>query len=215
MMNNGFEEKLYGTQTPKADEYDSPIIDCDDAVGVAEEAHTPTPCEENVPKERFATTLYKVYKNETLTEALRVLSYAIVLGVLYAFAYQLVGFIGASYMQAVRLAVVCGVPFVIVSLMRRIINMPRPYEVYDFYDKPPKNKCGRSFPSRHVFSAFVIGTSICFYNLFVGMLLCSLGVILCICRVLLGIHFIKDTVAGALIGIAGGVIGMLISGLFF
>lgn len=174
-----------------------------------------TPCEENAPIGKWQTLLYRIYRNEPLSEALRILSYTAVIGTVYAFLYNLVVFISVDFMQAIRLMLVCLVPFVIVSVMRRLIDMKRPYEVYRFFDVPPKNKCGKSFPSRHVFSAFVIGTSLAFINPFLGCMLCVIGALLAACRVLLGIHFIRDVVAGALIGIVGGVLGMLITGAFF
>ena len=104
-----------------------------------------------------------------------------------------------------------GIPFILVSLLRLIINAPRPYELYDFYQTPPKKKCGKSFPSRHAYSAFSIAT-VTFFILpwWVGAILITAAIFLCIARVLLGIHFIRDVLAGALIGVASALIGILI-----
>lgn len=104
-----------------------------------------------------------------------------------------------------------GIPFVIVSLLRYFINAPRPYELYDFFEAPPKSKRGRSFPSRHAYSAFAIGT-VSFFILpwWVGLILIIAAAGLCIARVLLGIHFIRDVLAGAISGVAAALIGALI-----
>ena len=174
-----------------------------------------SPKAEHVPTSKYENTLYRVYKNEHLYEGLRMASYAIVLLSVYAFVYYFVIFVSQSYLEVIRFALVTGVPFVIVSLMRMLIDAPRPYQVYSFYSVPPKKKCGKSFPSRHVFSVFVIASAISFENLFLGIGLGILGVALGAFRVLLGIHFIKDTVAGAAIGIFSGVVGMLITHMIF
>ncbi len=90
------------------------------------------------------------------------------------------------------------VSFVILSVIRKLINAPRPYEVLDI--KPLKNKKtkGVSFPSRHTFSAFII--AFCVFSRFpiLGVILLFLSLTLGVCRILLGVHFIKDIVAGFL-----------------
>ena len=99
--------------------------------------------------------------------------------------------------------------FFLISWFRRIINAPRPYEVFN---QPPligKNTLGKSFPSRHVFSAFVIATTI--YPIFswLGLLLMLSGLLLAIVRVLGGVHFWRDVIVGALLGLAFGFINWL------
>ena len=113
-------------------------------------------------------------------------------------------------MEIVKLLTVTGVPFVLVSILRRVINAPRPYELLEFYEKKPKGKSGRSFPSRHVFSVFVIATVLVTWNPTVAVLLFSAGALLALLRVALGIHFVRDVVAGALIGAASGGIGLAV-----
>ena len=45
---------------------------------------------------------------------------------------------------------------IIISIIRAVINAKRPYEVYE-YDPPVGDKTkGKSFPSRHTVSAFII-----------------------------------------------------------
>ena len=99
-------------------------------------------------------------------------------------------------------------PFLAVSAVRFLINAPRPYELYDFYEKKPKEKHGKSFPSRHVYSAFVIATLAFVYSIPLGVSLALIGVSLAAARVLLGIHFIRDVLCGALIGTVSGLIGI-------
>jgi membrane-associated phospholipid phosphatase len=102
------------------------------------------------------------------------------------------------------------VGYILVTLVRNIIDAPRPYEMYSFYESKPKSKAGRSFPSRHIYCSFATAGLLFAVHplLFVGMLLFAL--VMCFCRVLLGIHFIRDAVTGALIGSVSGAIAALI-----
>jgi membrane-associated phospholipid phosphatase len=51
---------------------------------------------------------------------------------------------------------------------------------------------------------------LCTIELALGIILLALGVLLCIARVLLGIHFVRDVIAGALIGVCSAALGILI-----
>ena len=52
------------------------------------------------------------------------------------------------------------VGFIAVSVFRYIVNRPRPYEKFDMPPVITKDTHGRSFPSRHVFSAFIIAFTV-------------------------------------------------------
>ena len=98
------------------------------------------------------------------------------------------------------------VSFVLLTFLRKAVNAPRPYEVFDAPPVIAKDTLGKSFPSRHVFSIFVIGTTILATapSPVPGALICMLGVALAALRVVTGVHFPRDVVAGALIGAAAG-----------
>jgi membrane-associated phospholipid phosphatase len=95
--------------------------------------------------------------------------------------------------------------FLILTVFRRLINRKRPYEVYDTPPAIHKDKKGSSFPSRHVYSAFAIAFAFGWIGsatqtpLVVGIavLLTVLGVLIAAIRVLSGIHFLSDVLAGA------------------
>ncbi len=160
--------------------------------------------------ERKERWLRAVYENETLAEGLMVASIFISLVSVYAVGYMLVESFMSSAMQALRLAVSLCVPFVLVSVVRALVRAPRPYEVYDFYEKKPHRAKGKSFPSRHAFSAFAIAVAMLAFDLTFGFLLLGLAVALCVCRYFLGIHFARDLWAGALIGVLSSVLGLWI-----
>lgn len=101
------------------------------------------------------------------------------------------------------------ISFVLVSLFRKALNAPRPYEVFGLPPVIAKDTKGKSFPSRHTFSIFVIGmTFLATCPLpWTGWLVLALGVCLATVRVLAGVHFPKDVIAGALLGITFGLLG--------
>ena len=96
---------------------------------------------------------------------------------------------------------------VFVSMFRNHFNAPRPYEVTDIKPIIKKETKGKSFPSRHVFSIFVIATTLFYISNPLGILLMLAGVVLAILRVLGGVHFPRDVIAGAIIGIVSGFLG--------
>ena len=161
------------------------------------------------PNGKYERLIYFVYRKETLAEILRISSYTIVALTVYAFFMTVMALI-ESPIEIVKLLAAAGIPFVAVSALRILFDAPRPYELFEFYEKKPKGKAGKSFPSRHVFSVFVIAVLILPTYLAVGIGLMVLGALLAFLRVALGIHFVRDVVAGGLIGIVSGVIGLLI-----
>ena len=83
-------------------------------------------------------------------------------------------------------------------------------KLYDFYEKKPKNKKGNSFPSRHAYSSFVIATLFFSQCTPIAIMLLVFALGMCISRVLLGIHFIRDVMAGALIGVIAAIAGLFL-----
>ena len=101
-----------------------------------------------------------------------------------------------------------GISFVLVSIFRSWYDAPRPYEIPGA--EPPlikKDAPGKSFPSRHIFSIFVIAVTFFWVWPVPGILIGIAGVLLAWSRVAGGVHFPRDVVAGALIGVFSGVIG--------
>ncbi len=154
--------------------------------------------------------LQRVYSSRKISLALRIISCAAVFIYVGAFAAILIFTAIESIPEALKLGAAAALPFVLVTLIRKLINAPRPYELYPFYKEKPKKKCGQSFPSRHTFSAFVIGTLAFGESAWLGAALLVIGASMAVARVLLGLHFIRDVIAGALIGAVCGIIGIII-----
>lgn len=101
-----------------------------------------------------------------------------------------------------------GVSFVLVSVFRRIFNAPRPYEVFSVPPLMRKDTHGQSFPSRHVFSIFIIAAVTYWLYPLPGAILFAAGVVLAFVRVVTGVHFLRDVAAGAVCGLVMGFAGM-------
>ena len=92
--------------------------------------------------------------------------------------------------------------FVVLSLFRKKINHPRPYETWNISPLLEKDSSGQSMPSRHVFSATIISMA-CFHAwTLIGIILLICSGLLALVRVLGGVHYPKDV----LVGYAGGLV---------
>ena len=99
-----------------------------------------------------------------------------------------------------------GTAFLFVSFFRRIINRKRPYEALDIEPLIHKKKTGQSFPSRHVFSIFLISMLWFPYFAVMGIFLFVGGLLLSIIRVIGGVHYFSDVFCGAMTGIIMGIL---------
>lgn len=115
-----------------------------------------------------------------------------------------------------RLAPLIGVTavgFVAVSFFRRRFNAPRPYECCAIAPLIARDGAGKSFPSRHAFSAFAIAASWFAASAPIAVVLLVAAGALAVCRVLGGVHFPRDVVAGAFIGSATGALAAFLAAL--
>ena len=92
------------------------------------------------------------------------------------------------------------VAFVLVTVFRKIINRPRPYDVYDL-QVVEDHKHGESFPSRHSVSALIIAL-VCFkVNAGIGIIMSIMAVIVMVTRLLGCLHFVSDIVAAIIFAV--------------
>ena len=115
-----------------------------------------------------------------------------------------------QYVQAYHCTLVPSVAFLVVSVFRHIYNAKRPYEEMEIQPLIEKDKKGQSFPSRHVFSSFMIGMAVLQEFPLWGMVLLVLGLSLAVLRVLVGVHYTRDVIAGASIGLLSGILGFYV-----
>ena len=99
--------------------------------------------------------------------------------------------------------------FVILSFLRKKINAPRPYEVWEIIPLLDRDSPGQSMPSSHVFSATIISMACLHASLTMGMICLTLSALLGLVRVLGGVHFPKDVLVGYICALVWGVIFFL------
>ena len=101
--------------------------------------------------------------------------------------------------------------FCLSRLLRMIIKAPRPYHELKITPLVRRRKTSYSFPSCHTASAFVIGTTLCAVSMTgAGIVVLILSAAVAVLRVLSGAHYVKDVLAGAVIGILFGLLAFFI-----
>lgn len=89
--------------------------------------------------------------------------------------------------------------FLFVTLLRAWVNAPRPYDVWGDYTPllPVTHGKGRSFPSRHTASAFIIAFACLKLNPLFGVVMLAAAVAVGTSRVLAGLHYPRDVLSAA------------------
>lgn len=160
--------------------------------------------------ERKAPPKYVRYvlAHRRLYRSLELLGAALTLFVVVAFAAPLVMLFFEEWQAALRLALFAAIPFACVSILRALIDLPRPSVVWELGDVGGKR--GSSFPSRHAASAFIVGTLLIEVSVPLAVAVLAAGVIVSALRVLLAKHFVRDVIVGALVGALSGAIGLIL-----
>ncbi|MBO5657587.1 MAG: phosphatase PAP2 family protein [Agathobacter sp.] len=128
---------------------------------------------------------------------------SIATGLMYVIAPCLMLYTIFTHGEWLKAILIPGISFVAVSLFRKWVNRPRPYEAFDLPPVIAKDTKGKSFPSRHVFSAFIIAQTAFFVLpwMWVAVVLLIISTLIGCVRVLSGVHYVSDVVAGAVIAI--------------
>ena len=92
--------------------------------------------------------------------------------------------------------------------VRDRLNRLRPYEQPGFEPLVHKKTRGHSFPSRHALSAAVLAMVWMYFYPVVGWVMVGITMLICIGRVLTGVHHVRDVIFGAALGFVLGAAGM-------
>ena len=135
------------------------------------------------------------------------LAYPVLLVYMYFNAHRI-----SSFFQFEKVLFVPAVSFVLLSIFRKLVNRPRPYEEFDVPPVIKKDTKGHSFPSRHVFSATMIAMTFLLHSPFfvLGVIFLVVSLLLAVVRVVSGVHYISDVVAGIVVAVVAAVIGFLL-----
>lgn len=112
-----------------------------------------------------------------------------------------------DFLRLTAVATVSFAAFAAVTVIRSRINAPRPYEFENVKALVPKSTRGRSCPSRHSACAFIIALSWLYSSIPAGAVMLLIAIIIAAVRPLMGVHFPLDTILGALLSLAIGLIG--------
>ena len=94
--------------------------------------------------------------------------------------------------------------FIMLTVFRKAVNRSRPYE--KFYINPiiKKDTKGQSMPSRHIYSITVIAMTFLYVMPALGIVFLIFALILAGVRVIGGVHYPSDVLAGFLLGVLSG-----------
>ncbi|MCQ2492252.1 MAG: HAD domain-containing protein [Lachnospiraceae bacterium] len=109
-------------------------------------------------------------------------------------------------LRVIKVILVPGIFFVLVSFFRKKINRKRPYETWEIDNLIKKDTKGQSMPSRHVFSSTIISMAFCFLCWPIGVICLGLSALEAVIRVVGGVHYPSDVVVGYVVGILSGLL---------
>ena len=100
----------------------------------------------------------------------------------------------------------------LLSVFRSAVNRPRPYEAFELPPVIKKDTKGHSFPSRHVFSATIIAMTFILHSpwSWLGIIFLAVSLLLAVVRVVSGVHYISDVVAGIVVAVVASVLGYIV-----
>ena len=130
---------------------------------------------------------------------------------LFAFIYifELLILLFKKDKRFLRALLVPAAVFILVTRLRKRLGRKRPYIVYGTAPVTGKSDDEPGCPSRHAASSFIIAfTSIWLFGK-KGIIVLVFAVITSALRVILGVHYISDVLAGAVISLISGIIGFL------
>lgn len=92
------------------------------------------------------------------------------------------------------------IDFYLVTKLRNKINRKRPFESIGFEPVLMHSK-GKSCPSRHASSSVIITFAVYFISPFFGIITGIISFFVCFSRILTGVHYISDVIAGMAISV--------------
>lgn len=149
-------------------------------------------------------------KHTFLRRALLVYNHAATLGIAAAYIAALILLASNGDGRLWRALLAPALSLLAVTLLRAAVDRPRPYEKLNIEPLLDKRKKGKSFPSRHTFSAFAVATVLFWLQPLAGGITAAFSLLLAAARVIAGVHYPSDVAAGAVLGVALVALGLYI-----
>lgn len=160
--------------------------------------------------ERYPALMEAVRRRPALAAAVRLLNRLLPAAAYLLYPLGLLWLLAKRDPRWVRFLLVPGTVFVLGTALRRAFHAPRPYQLAEYEPLVRRGKRDDSFPSRHVFSASVIAAAFWYICPPLGALLALGALLLAPVRVLAGVHFPRDVLAGLVFGFGVGWLGCFV-----
>lgn len=159
-----------------------------------------------IKEEQFIKTTNAIKNNHTLCIILKFIYKFLPFVLFIGYPIMIVYLLVVWDLRFIKVITIPAVTFLAVTVMRILINRTRPYERYSFTPVFPKDTKGKSFPSRHTASAFIISYAFLYINPVLGVISMVISAFLSLLRPVVGVHYVSDVVAGFLISSLFGII---------
>ena len=133
---------------------------------------------------------------------------------IFAIVVVLILFLSENNLLAYELALGTLTLWLVVELIKVIIHRNRPYIKLKNIRIVGSRASGYSFPSGHTSQAFFTVTLLLHYynvNVWVWLGLYSVSLLVGITRIYVGMHYPRDVLGGAMLGIAWGLLGVIVN----
>lgn len=133
---------------------------------------------------------------------------------LFIFIVVLFFFLRSKHLLAYELAAGALTLGLVVEFIKALIYRTRPYIKLKNIRIVGSKAMGHSFPSGHTSQTFLITTLILHYyhvGVIVWLLLYTIASLVGITRIYLGMHYPRDVLAGAMLGTAWGLLGVIVN----
>ncbi len=149
---------------------------------------------------RYQRLTAPIRRHPGLLKALKWSNLGLALLFYICYPIALIWMIASSDIFIFRALLIPGISFVALSVFRALYNRPRPYEALKIQPLLTKETKGKSFPSRHIFSAFMIAATLAFVFPW-GWCFFLPAALLAVIRVIAGVHYPSDVIAGAAVAL--------------
>ena len=159
-----------------------------------------------IREKHFIKTTTAIKSNHTLYSILKFIYKFLPFVLFISYPVMIIYLLVVWDLRIIRVITIPAFTFLAVTVMRILINRPRPYERYSFTPVFPKDPKGKSFPSRHTASAFIISYAFLYINPVLGVISMVISAFLSFLRPVVGVHYVSDVVAGFLISSLFGIV---------
>lgn len=159
-----------------------------------------------INKKQFINTTTAIKNNKTLYNVIKFLYKFLPLVLFLGYPIMVIYLVALWDLRFIKVLTIPAVTFLAVTVMRILINRPRPYEKYSFTPVFPKDTKGKSFPSRHTASAFIISYAFLYICPVLGVVSMVISAFLSLLRPIVGVHYVSDILGGFLVSSLLGIV---------